>query len=155
MATSRLPDAIDTLYNRWKAAPGLGAAGVSVYDGPVVTDDALRESVWVGFNADPNGTFQVAETSQDWAGIGAKKRQEEFGVICAVYVPRGDTDIRKARERAYEIFGAVEADLRSDPSLGFPPPTVVSLTDVTVFQEPTTSGIQVRLVFIVQFRTRI
>lgn len=153
MGTSRVPDLIDAFVPRLEASPDLST--VKVVDGPLVTDSAAQEWLFVGYDGDEEGDFIAATTQQEWAGLGAKKKNEDIVLTCAILVQRGSTDVRSCRVRTYEIFAAVESVLRADPSLGFSTPTVCAVTEHTFHQEQTPDGIQGRLPFTVTCTTRI
>lgn len=148
MATSRLPATIDALVTTFTAA------GIKTWDGAFVTGD-YTDAVFVGYDGDPDGDYQTADMNQDWAGIGAKKRDEEFDVICAAVAKSGSTSIKTARDAAIALFSLVENTLRADPSLGFSPPYVAEVKPTGLFTEPTSDGLQARLVFTVHVKTRI
>lgn len=153
MSTSRVPDLIDALVTALQASPGL--SDVQVVDGPLVTDSAAQEWVFVGYDGDEEGDFVTATAQQEWAGIGAKKKNEDITLTGAVLVQRGSTQVRPCRIRTYEVLAAVESVLRADPSLGFPTPTVCALTEHAFHQEQTADGIQGRIPFTVTCTTRI
>ncbi|MFJ9374432.1 hypothetical protein [Streptomyces sp. NPDC101455] len=153
MSTSRVPELIDALMAALAASPDL--ATVQVVDGPLVTDSAAQEWVFIGYDGDEEGDFITATTQQEWAGLGAKKKNEDITLTGAVLVQRGSTDVRSCRIRTYEVFAAVENVLRADPSLGFPTPTVCAVTEHTFHQEQTADGIQGRIPFAVACTTRI
>lgn len=119
---SRVPEVIEALVALGRTEPAYepgddGTPGVTVADGPQVTDDASPDWLVVGFDGDPNGDFEAATSVGGWADLGTG-REEEFQVTVAAIANRGDTDIVTARKRAYEIAARVEAWLRADPSLG-------------------------------------
>ncbi|MEU8717482.1 hypothetical protein [Streptomyces sp. NPDC048663] len=153
MPTSRVPDLIDALTAGLGGWPDL--ATVKVVDGPLVTDSASEEWLFVGYDGDSEGDFVTATTQQEWAGIGAKKKTEEIVLTCSILVQRGSTDVRSCRARTYEIFAAVESFLRADPGLGFSTPTVCAVGEHTFHQEQTEAGMQGRLPFTVTCTTRI
>ncbi|MEU2340064.1 hypothetical protein ABZ608_42165 [Streptomyces sp. NPDC013172] len=153
MGTSRVPDLIDALVPRLAASSDL--ADVKVVDGPLVTDSAALEWLFVGYDGDNEGDFIAATAQQEWAGLGAKKKNEDITLTCAIVVERGSTEVRSCRSRTYEIFAAVENVLRADPSLGFSTPTVCAVTEHTFHQAQTPEGIQGRLPFTVTCTTRI
>lgn len=142
---SRVPNLIDNFLTALNAASGLD--GVQIVDGPLVSDSAATEMVVVGFDADPEGEYEAASTTQTWAGIGAKRKNEEIQLVGAVLVRKGTVKVKPLRDRVFAIFAEVEAVVRADPSMGLPPPTVCAITD-TVFRTPqTTRGIEGRLLF--------
>jgi hypothetical protein len=148
MATSRIPATIDALVAAFTAA------GLHTFDGPLVSGD-YTPAVWVGYDGDPEGDFKAVEGDQEWAGIGAKKRGEEFDVICSVTVLSGDSDVRSARETAFALLATVENTLRADPSLDQTPPFVAEYRPGAMHIEPADTGHQVRAVFNVHVKTRI
>lgn len=147
MATSpsRLPDLVDNFVSRLEAASGL--SGVQVVDGPIVSGTAAQEQVFVGYDADPEGDAEAASTSQTWAGLGARAKNEDIQLTCAVLVRKGSTAVKPLRDRVFAIFAEVEAVVRADPSLGLPPPTVCAITDTSFRTPQTPNGIEGRLLF--------
>ncbi|MEW2635939.1 hypothetical protein AB0903_30955 [Streptomyces sp. NPDC048389] len=112
---SRVPEVLDTLVQMGQTDPELD--GVTVTDGPEVTEDSAQDWLIVGFDGDPDSDFVAAQTVGGWAGLGTR-REEQFQVTVAAIASRGDTDVRAARMRAYEIGARVEAWLDAAPSLG-------------------------------------
>jgi len=112
---SRVPEMIDVLVQLGQTDPEL--EGVKVTDGPEVTEDAAQDWLIVGFDGDPAGDFTAAQTVGGWAGLGTR-REEQFQITVAAIASRGDTDVRAARTRAYEIGARVEAWLHATPNLG-------------------------------------
>ncbi|GHA01498.1 hypothetical protein ACFOOM_12115 [Streptomyces echinoruber] len=150
---SRVPELIDAFVAVLQAAPGL--TGVQVVDGPLVTASAASEWVFVGYDADPEGEFQTAQTSQQWAGLGAHAKNEDILLTCVVLVRPGNTDVRACRIRTFEIFAEVEAAVRANPSLGLPPPTVCGISETAFHTEQTDRGVQGRMPFTLTCTTRI
>lgn len=153
MASSRVPDLIDALVAALQASADL--PGVNVVDGPLVSNSAASEWVFVGYDGDPGGESQATSTLQEWAGIGAKAKSEEIALTCSVLVRSGSTDVKPLRDRAFQIFAAVEAVVRADPALTLPPPTVCNISEHNFFPEQTAQGLQGRLPFTVTCTTRI
>lgn len=152
MASSRVPATIDKLVELWGSVEGL-----TVRDGPVVTADP-GPALWVGYDGDPEGEFTTADPGQEWAGLGAKRRDEEFDIPCAVVVQVGNTDTKSSRDTAYAMSALAENKLREDPGLGMPPdflPFVAEFRPGPVFTEPNWRGFQVRIAFNVHVKTRI
>lgn len=152
MTTSRAPAVIDALVALCGAAPGL--SGVKVHDGPQPTSDPLKAVVCIGWDGD-EGNDEAVQSTQEWAGLGARSKDEALQVTCAAIAWHGSTTNKPVRDRAYELVAAVEDALRANPSLGFPPPTVVALATGNAFQQQTGSGAQCRVVFTVAIKTRI
>lgn len=150
MTETRIAEVIDALV----AVLGAGLAG-KVIDGPPVTNDPLKEAVFVGYDGDPEGEGQAAETDQQWAGIGLKRRDETIQVTCAVVVWRGSTSAKPVRIRVLELLDEVGQILRVDPSLGLPSPTVAEFASGQLFQAQRQSGIECRIPFIVRVKTRV
>lgn len=148
MATSRVPATIDALAASWTAA------GLKTWDGAVVTGD-YTDAVYLGYDGDPQGDFLTVEPDQNWAGIGAKKRDEEFAIICAAVALLGGGTTKTARDTVFAMLATVENELRADPSLGQPPPFVAEYKGGPIFTEPGPDGYQVRAVFSVHVKTRV
>lgn len=145
MATSRVPALIDNFLAALNAASGL--AGVQIVDGPEISNSAATEWVIVGFDGDDEGEYEAASTTQTWAGLGAKAKNEAIDVTCAVVVRKGSTVVKPLRDRVFEIFAEVEAAVRADPALGLPPPTVCAVTDTSFRTPQTSTGLEGRLLF--------
>lgn len=130
---------------------------VRAWYGPVVTGDPA-DSVFVGYDGDPEGDMQAVSSDEDWAGIGAKRRDERFTVQCAIVVLVGTAVPLEAIERAYAILAIIAHRLRVDPSLGLGPPRspvyYAEVGSVAVHNDQTSRGIQTRMVFGVRVRTR-
>ncbi|MCT9932449.1 hypothetical protein N5079_19800 [Planotetraspora sp. A-T 1434] len=150
--TSRAPAVIDALVALLQAAPGL--SGVTVFDGPTVTAASIRDLITVGWDGDDDND-EAVQSDQAWAGLGAKSKDETLLITCAAIAWRGETDVKPVRDRAYALVGEVETALRSDPSLGFPPPTTVAFATGNAYQRQTDGGAEARVVFTVAVQTRI
>ena len=148
-----MPGLIDALVAALQASSDL--SGVNIVDGPLVSNSAANEWVFVGYDGDPGGEFQATSTQQDWAGLGAKAKNEEISLTCSVLVRSGSTSVKPLRDRAFQIFASVEAVLRADPALTLPPPTVCNIAEHGFHPEQTAQGLQVRLPFTVTCTTRI
>lgn len=152
-ASSRVPALIDAFLAALTADAGL--TGVQVVDGPLVTDSAATEWVFVGYDADPEGEYMTAQTTQQWAGLGAKAKNEDITLTGAVLVQQGSTAVKPCRDRTFAIFAEVESVVRANPSLGLPTPTVCSISEHTFHTEQTDRGIRGRLPFTLTCTTRI
>lgn len=138
---SRVPELIDALVSRWRAAEGL--AGVEVTDGPQVTDSAALDWVLVGFDGDAGGDYIAASASQDWSGM-STRRGERIALTVGVVAARGDTDVKAARDRVYALARVLEDDLRANPAVGLVSAQVAVESSV-LRQEQTQAGVQARL----------
>lgn len=154
--TTRMADVVNALADLFGAAPSLSSA--EVLDGPPVTGDPLHEAVFVGYDGDPDGDGEAATFTQEWAGLGARAKDEAIAVTCAVLAWSGDNDAearRAARVRAADLLGAVEDVLRDNPCLGFPPPTLSALVSGQMYQRQHGGGFEARIPFQVQVQIRI
>jgi hypothetical protein len=145
---SRVPEVIDVLVALGAADPEL--AGVVVSDGPQVTDTSAQDWLVVGFDGDPNGDFQAAQTVGGWSDLGTR-REEQWHITVAAIAQRGDTDVRAARTRAYEIGARVEAWLRTSPSIGLPE-VEAGIEATQLRQDQTNQGVQAVLLLTVAGR---
>lgn len=143
MVQSRVPAAIDAIVEAFTAAE------LKTWDGPILTED-YGDAVWVGYDGDPEGDFMSAETTQEWASLGANRRSETSSIICAAMATRGDDNARSARAAVAALIESAGAALRSDPSLGQSPPFVAGLLPGNLFVVPTAQGFEARQVFYVR-----
>lgn len=152
MSSSRAPAAVDALV----AALTGAALSFPVWDGPVLSGD-YSDGAFIGYDGDPLGERRSMSTTADWAGIGARKRNEITDILCAAVAVSGDGIPKDARDRAYAILAAVETVLRTDPSLAqTPTPFVASIsTHELMWDWLETAGLQARLTFTVHVETRI
>lgn len=148
MVISRVPAAIDAVVAL------LTAADVKTWDGPVVTGD-YTAAVFIGYDGDPDGDFISTEGDQEWSGLGAKARTEDFDITCAAIALLGDGTVKDARDAVYAMVEKVETALRGSPSLGQPSPFVAGFRPGTYFMEPTSDGYQARLGFFISVKTRV
>ncbi|MFB6950179.1 hypothetical protein ACFCXP_11165 [Streptomyces niveus] len=145
---SRIPELITALVELANADQAL--ADVRIADGPQVTDDAAGDWLIVGWDADPAGDFEAAQTLGGWSDLGTG-REEEFQLVVAAVASRGDTDIVAARRRAYEIGARVEAWLRAAPGLGLAS-LEAAVGGTRLIQDQTDQGAQARLLLTVAGR---
>lgn len=146
---SRVPDLIDALVGRFRTEEGL--VSVRVTDGPEVTADDADDWVLVGFDGDPAGDFQAAVVEEQWAGLGAS-REEMIHLPVTLLARRGDTDVKAARARVYEIGGVIKGVLRTDPTVGLLG-IQCAVGATALYQPQTEQGIQARLVLTLSCRT--
>lgn len=149
MGDTRVPDTINRLVQVWSAA-----VGTTVWNGAIVTGD-FSDCLYVGYDGDPEGDFQAVDCDSEWAGLGAKARDEEFDVICAAFALDGGNDVSAARTRVYALLKVAADALRADPSLGFTPPYTAEVKGGELFTPLTDKGIEARVVFRVHVETRI
>ena len=164
--TSRLPALIDYLFSLFASDATLGGPIVSgtqtgpvtVYDGPPVTalDAPLKLYVGLG-DPDNPGAEPAGESSQEWAALGRRARDETTTVHCAAEAWSGADDIRAMRLAAYGIVAAVETLMQADPAqfggnVLFPDP---GITGLALLQNSTDKGAIARVAFDLVFRSRI
>jgi hypothetical protein len=87
--------------------------------------------------------------------LGAKARNEEFRVSCAITSLRGDPDIQAATDAVYTYYGLFENAVRTTPSLNQTPRLTASLSGAELFTMPHPNGLQARLTFTVLVSARI
>lgn len=145
---SRIPDVIAALVGLGKTDPEL--EGVAVADGPEVSDTAAMDWLVVGFDGDPTGDFEAAQSIAEFSGLGTR-REEQFQVTVAAICNRGDVDIVAARRRAYEIGSRVVAWLQASPSLGLPE-LEAGVAATRLVQDQTDQGASARLLLTVAGR---
>lgn len=149
---SRMPEVVDAILARLAAAV---PAGVAVWDGPIVTGD-LRPAIHIGYDGDPAGEFEAGTSAQEWAGIGAKKRDETLTITGAVIAYQGGgVAMKEGRDAAYALLSLVGDCIHPLPSLGVQAPTWAGITSHALVYEPAENrGVEVRIEFEITVRTR-
>jgi hypothetical protein len=152
LRVTRITAAVDQLVAVLDAGT---AADVTVYDGPVVTEDIPQKRIYVGY--DHEGIS--VEGDQSWAGsLGTAKRDENFSVHCMIAVDDGDGVPKTARDAVFAVWNDVSTTLRTSAnvSLGLPSPTLCQLrSPVLTYTHEGNVGITARISFAVQVQTRI
>lgn len=152
MVQSRVPAVLTQLTT--VATTALASTTCLVFRGPFVTGDP-SDALFIGYDGDPAGEMRAALVSSEWAGLGAKARNEEFRIPCAITSLRGDPDVKTATDGVYTYYGLFEAALRATPSLNQAPRLTASLSGSELFTMPHPNGLQVRLTFTVLVSARI
>lgn len=157
MATSAVPLLIDALVAQATAA----LTGKVVSDGLNVSDD-YGDFLMVGIeDPDTTGLEFSAETSEDWATVGAgtTSRDEEGEIVCAAWSwtgVHGSAGQKAARDAAYGTLAALAGVLRANPSLGVPQVLWTSFGSSTrLSQIQGAGGSGALLVFRIKFRARL
>lgn len=156
---SRIPAVIDALVSTWKAA------GITVWDGPVPTDD-YRAAIFVGYDAagvETSSWSAATSRHSEWGPIGNRARDEEFSIVCAAVALGDGVTSKSARDAAFALVNSADTAIRprpADPSLGLlsgaAPYLVAAIRVEDFFQEPTeNAGPQARVTFAVDVKTRI
>ncbi len=98
-----------------------GVLSVPVFDGPALGDDARKAWLEVGTD-DPEfqggSSLVSAQSRMEWAGLGARSRDEHVTIHCAAWAWTGDDTLTAPRAVAYAIVAEAEAALVADPSMG-------------------------------------
>ncbi len=152
MAASRVPATLTALTT--VATTAAAPFNCKVYRGPFVTGDPGK-ALFIAYDGDPAGDFRGVVAESEWAGLGAKARNEEFRVLCSITANSGDPDVGKTTDEVYAIHAAFEAAVRSDPSLNQAPRFTAAIAGGELFTMPHPSGLQVRLTFTVNASARI
>lgn len=147
------------LRDLWTAAVVPFQSTVDVYLGPLVSGDP-DDAVFVGYDGDPVGEFQMVTHVQDWAGLGQRKQSDVFDIHCCILTMRGVTDgagFADGIERLYAIWLALTGPLKEDPSMGMGvSPWVTSIRSFGAYA-PTDAdrGVEPRIGFDVHIETRV
>lgn len=157
MAASRVPATLKRLHELWTSTFAADKT-INVWLGQVATGDPT-DALWVGWDGNPDGDDQMATSRTAWAGIGAKRRDEDIAIVCSICVLQGiGSDaggVQAAIDRVYAQHTVAEDALRADPSLGQGPPFVAACSTGELYMHPQTDqGLLARLVFAVTVQTR-
>lgn len=148
---TRVPTVIDAILAVVNAA---ASDAVGVYDGPYVTGSSV-DAIHIGYDANPDGDGEAAASDQQWAGLGAKARDETCAVTCAVHLLRGDLNVKAARDSAYALLALVEGAIHPAPAMGLAPPIQAGITSHRLVYVPSDAGLEVWLPFVITVRTRV
>lgn len=152
MANSRVPAVLDRLVV--VATTAVAATPTKVFRGPVVTGDP-GNAIHIGYDGMPMGDYRSVNVTSTWAGLGARARNEEFVVYCAVTVLNGDTNVKAATDETYNLFNLFETALRDDPDLNQTPRLTAAINSVELFTMMHPAGLQVLLSFTIHVSARI
>lgn len=147
MTGSAVPAVIDALVEALTDA----LPDASVFDGPGLTEDAPGLVVHVGWSDPDQEQFDEAAVSeQAWPWLGHSARRETFRVHCVAIAWNGNSDMKAARDAAYEAVTAAAEAIQDDPSLGGSATYTVGLTTSSLFQILDNKGACARLPFDVE-----
>lgn len=145
MATSSIPAAIDGIITLLKAAPGL--RGVEVMDG-APTVNTPNDFVAVAFSEDGG---DVVSGYQGILAMGNLLRDESYDISCRVSSWIGGTEMKKVRDRAFDLFAAIETTLQGAMTLDGAV-TFAQIAPVSFAQYQTDQGATADLDFAVSVR---
>ncbi len=125
---SAVPAVVDALIST------LTTAGLTVLDGPGITDDPLPLSVHVGWgDPDSEQIEESAASDQQWAWLGHTQRDETVTVHCRIVSWDGGSDpgaMKRVRDAAFGAFADIGSAVQADPSLGASASGVLNVTDI-------------------------
>jgi hypothetical protein len=150
--STQVPQAIDKLVALFTAA----LPGVLVADGPQTTFPTARWAV-VGGDGPVQEEEDAARAVQQWNGLGARVRNEQIDVVCAVGSSTGnaETTLKTRRDDAYALLGPVEAALRADPGLGgFTTGGAAAVTETALKYVTNSAGVGAVVVFTINIPVR-
>ena len=123
---------------------------VRVYDGPVAATDTMwTQAVFVGFDGDwhttpagdsTGGPYEVMLGNQELTYVGNTSNREELEIHCCAAIWTGEPDLQPALESAFNLFGAVQQIVRSDPTLGIDGSTIATVQTFTAVYDYDTAG---------------
>lgn len=157
MVASRLPATLLRLHEVWAAAFAADPT-VNVWLGQVATGDPT-DALWIGWDGDLDGNDQMAAARSAWAGLGARRRNEELRIVSVITALQGlGSDaggVEAVITRVYGLLDTAEAALRTDPSLGQGPPYVAAVSGTDLHLHPQADqGLLARLVITVTVASR-
>jgi hypothetical protein len=149
---SRIPAVLNELES--VATTAMANTGCQVFRGPFVTGDP-GSALFIGYDGDPGGDFETVIQNSEWAGLGAKARNEMFDVFCAITELSGENNVGAATDHVFVLFSAFEDAMRANPGLNQAPRLTAAVATVHLSTMPHPSGLQVRLTFTVRVSARI
>lgn len=112
MADSTIPYAIDGLLTLFKTKNGM--AKLQIIDGQPTVD---LESDYLAIGYSSSLGIPAVSGSQAPYAIGNLRRIETYDIACEASSFNGSFVMKKARDRAFQIFGYVEEVVRADGTL--------------------------------------
>lgn len=153
MAGTIVLDVIDALVTKYRTA----LPNVTVYDGTGISEDP-GDFVMVGVgDPDSDQPPTSAETTSEWAGLGARARDEEGTITCCAVSWNGESEgLASARAGIRSIVNAISDAHRADPTLGLGPVMWTGFgARATTTQIQATDGSSVVHYFEIQFKARL
>lgn len=154
MQPSQLGAGIDKLVTLFTAA----VAPVPVIDGALVGSDWPAQWVVVGGDGIVDEEEDAGRVVQSWNGLGAKTRNEDLTIPCALGSSTGSAEagMKARRDAALALLALLEAALRADPGLGnFTTGGAAAMSEMAMKYVTVTSGLAVVLTFNVDIPVRI
>ena len=147
-------DILDALVREYTAAV---PPSVIVYDGTGISEDPSN-FVMVGVgDPDSDQPPTSAESEQEWAGLGAKRGDEEGTITCCAVAWNGESEgLAQARADLRSMLDAMSAVHLEDPTLGVGPVMWTRFggrTSTTQIQA--TDGSSIVHYFEIKFKARI
>lgn len=147
--SSRVPAVIDALlaYLPPRLTP------TKVVDGPGASNTE-QPYLLVGVDDPDSEEASTAATSRHEAAGMGKSRDQSITVYCTAVAWTGNEDAKEARDAAYALLAAVEAEISADPTLG----GVVfgaRVGDDTLRQNTNNRGVEAHVLFTVEARTHL
>jgi len=157
-ATTRMFEAVDAVVTILRDA-GLKYKGedLPVYDGPNVSATNIP-GIYVGYDGNPQGDFRaVRPRSQEWgSALGAKARDEEFFIICAITALAGENNVKRSRDLIAELYESIAQAINDKPDLDLPAPRpfTAGCRPGDLAFEPNEVGLIGRLAFFIDVKCR-
>jgi hypothetical protein len=158
MPATRAAAYLDALVAVWRAA----LPGVTVSDGPPLSDDAYEQLVCVGWDLFSPDDDTAADIEQTWRDSGSGAVGEEtVTLLCSVLAQNGDQDIAAVRTAATLLLLSLTDALRpapgfpADSSLGVPGVMWARLAVGRLVQRQTDLGVCAGYSFTVQVRSQV
>lgn len=157
--SSRIPAAVDYLVTTITSTLG---ANAHVFDGPPAngTELELNNRVWIGYSP-VSPDLPAVTGDQDFAALGARSRNENFAIVCAVEYWDGSGAFTVLRAAAFALLRQIETLLRGtggnpgDCTLGGAVQFAGLSGGIEVHQGSTTEGPSVLLQFHITCRARL
>jgi len=116
--TTALNNVITNLVTALTNDSNIGGAGVTVWDGPVITGDNPVDWITIGHDGNEDGDMTVGDWVNSYMPIGARRMDEEGSVKNVLVVNSGDMENpNEARNAGLNLLGHVDSVIRADPTL--------------------------------------
>jgi hypothetical protein len=154
MATSAVLPLMQAI--RTAAEDAFAASDLSVYLGLPVNDDPGDYLVVGVARPEDDGSMQTASAQQSWASVGARSRDEEGDIFCALSVFNGDADVEDGLVRRRATSTRSRTCAGANPSFGVAQVLWTGFGPSTDWDhQQYERGVAVNTFFSIHFRARI
>lgn len=133
-------------------------AGTEIADGLQVNSEYAGDWAVVGGDGVIGEEEDAGRASSTWNGLGARVRNEQLEIVCAIGSSTGNDEqgMKARRDRVWSYLALVEAGLRNDPGMAeFVTGGGAAVTELSLKYPANVQGLAAVVVFTVSIPVRI